>query len=531
MTGTLVGAGVLFRFALRRDRLRLPVWLLAGGALVATQSTSNQTFYRTPESLAAYRASAGSNAASIAFSGPPVGLDTVAGTVAFEISSTLVLLTVLMAMFTTVRHTRADEESGRTELLRSTQVGRHAPLAAATLLSVLACGAMAVAIAAGAALTGLAVPGSVLLGAGTASVGLVFVGVTAVCAQLTGVTRGVYGLVGGLLGVAFVVRAVGDVTGNGLSWASPIGWAQATHPWSADRWWPLLLTLAATPLLLLTARRLLDRRDLGAGLLQPRPGAATAPRALSSPLGLAWRLHRAALLAWAMGVALLGFVYGGLAESVETLIGDNPDAQVFLGASSTADLVDAYLGVTFRVTALLVAGYAVSATCRARAEETSGRAEPVLTAGVSRTRWLGSHLTVALAGATTLLALGGLATGISRALVTGDAADVLRLTGAALAHAPGVWVVAGLAAALIGAAPSAAVPAAWSVFGLLLVVTMFAEPFDWPGWISDLSPFAQTPAVPAEAWAVAPLLVLGTLAGVLVAVGLAAFRRRDIETA
>ncbi|SSC25749.1 Hypothetical protein KLENKIAIHU_4373 [Klenkia terrae] len=527
-TPTLTGTLALLGFAVRRDRLRLPVWLLAGGALVAVQSTSNQTIYRTPEALAAYQASAGSNAASIAFSGPPVGLDTVAGTVAFEISTPLVVLTVLMAMFTTARHTRADEESGRTELVRSAQVGRHAPVTAATLLSVLACTGMGASVAAGAALTGLPEQGSVLLGTATAGVGWVFTGVTAVCAQLTAGTRGVHGLVGGALGLSLVVRAIGDITHDGLSWASPVGWAQATHPWSADRWWPLLLPVVGTPVLMLAARHLLDRRDLGSGLLQPRPGAATAPRSLSSPLGLAWRLHRGALLAWAAGIVLLGLVYGGLAESVETLIGDNPDAQVFFPAGSTAGLVNAYLGVTLQVTALMVAGYTVSATIGARTEEAAGRAEPVLAAGVGRLRWLGSHLTVALVGATALLALDGLATGVSRAVVTGDATDLLRLTGAALGYAPAVWVVAGLAGALLGAVPAAAVPAAWIVVGGVAGITLFAESFDWPGWVTVLSPVARTPAVPAEKWAALPLLTLSALAVALLAAGLGSFRRRDL---
>ena len=528
---TLTGTGTLLRFAVRRDRVRLPVWVAAGAALMAVQSSSNQEFYRTPESLAAYRASAGSNAASIAFSGPPVGLDTVAGTIAFEISSPLVLLTVLMAMFTTARHTRADEEAGRTELLRSAQLGRHAPLLAAVALSGAACTVLGLAIAAAAVLSGLPAAGSLLLGVATASVGLVFTGVTAVCAQLTSVTRGVYGLVGGLLGIAFVLRAIGDITGSGLSWVSPIGWAQATHPWSDDRWWPLLLPLAAAPALVLGARRLLDRRDTGAGLLQPRPGAATAPRGLSTPLGLAWRLQRGMLLAWGVGIGLLGFVYGGLAESVKTLLGDNPDAQAFFRGNSTADLIDSYLGVTLRITALMVAAYAVSATCRARSEEAAGRLEPVLATGVSRWRWLGSHLTVALAGGTALLVLDGLTTGVGRALATGDATDVLRLTAAAVSYAPAVWVLAGLAVALIGAAPAIAVPTAWTAFGLLLVVTLFAESFDWPTWVSDLSPLAQTPTLPAEPWSAAPLLALLLLAGALVAGGLVAFRRRDVTTA
>jgi len=447
---TLAGTAALLRFALRRDRLRLPIWVLAGAALMAIQSSSNQRFYRTPESLAAYRASAGSNAASIAFSGPPVGLDRVAGTIAFEISSPLVLLTVLMAMFTTVRHTRADEEAGRTELLRSAQLGRHAPLLAAVVLSGMTCAVLGLAITAAAAASGLPLPGALLLGTATASVGWVFTGATAVCAQLTGVARGVYGLVGGLLGIAFVLRAVGDITGSELSWLSPIGWAQATHPWSDDRWWPLLLPLPVAAGLLLLARGLLDHRDSGAGLLQPRPGAATASPGLAGPLGLAWRLQRGTLLAWGIGIGLLGFVYGGLAESVETLLGDNPDAQVFFRGDSAAGLIDSYLGVTLRITALMVAAYAVSATCRARSEEAAGRVEPVLATGVSRWRWLGSHLVMALAGSAALLVLDGLTTGTARALASGDAVDVLRLGGAAVGYVPAVWVLAGVAVLLVG---------------------------------------------------------------------------------
>ena len=37
----------------------------------------------------------------------------------------------LMSMFLVGRHTRAEEESGRDELLRAAAVGRHAPTAAA----------------------------------------------------------------------------------------------------------------------------------------------------------------------------------------------------------------------------------------------------------------------------------------------------------------------------------------------------------------------------------------------------------------
>ena len=41
-----------------------------------------------------------------------------------------------MAIFTVIRRTRADEETGRTELLSSAVVGRAAPLAAAVTVAV-----------------------------------------------------------------------------------------------------------------------------------------------------------------------------------------------------------------------------------------------------------------------------------------------------------------------------------------------------------------------------------------------------------
>ena len=95
------------------------------------QSASSQTLYSAPGALAAYQASVGSNAAAIAFSGPPVGLDTVAGHGRVrDLGFSVMLAAALMAMFTAGRHTRADEEAGRTELVRSAHVGRHAPLLA-----------------------------------------------------------------------------------------------------------------------------------------------------------------------------------------------------------------------------------------------------------------------------------------------------------------------------------------------------------------------------------------------------------------
>jgi ABC-2 type transport system permease protein len=524
------GTGRLLRFALRRDRLRLPIWIAAGAALVAQQSLGSQTFYDTPQALAAYRASVGSNPATIALSGPPVGLDTVAGAVAFEISFTVILVAALMAMFTVVRHTRADEEAGRTELVRAAQVGRHAPLLAAVTLAAGACVVLALAIGAAASATGLPVGGSYLLGSSVGAAGLVFAGITAVAVQVSGSARACYGLVLAVFGVAFAVRAIGDIEGNGLSWASPIGWAQAVHPYSDDRRAPLLLCLLAVLALVGAAFRLLDHRDLGAGMLPTRPGPATAGSGLSSPLGLAWRLQRGALTGWLVGLVLLGALYGGLADSVETLLGDNPQAQEFFPDASTAGLVDAYLATTLVMSTLLAAAAGVASVLRARSEEVAGRVEPVLATATGRAAWLGSHGMVAFAGSAVLVAALGAATGITRALSSGSASDVGRLMGGALAHLPAVWVLAGLALALVALVPRAATAASWAAVAVVVVLTLFGPSLDWPAWVQDLSPFAWVPAVPVEGWTPGSAAGLLAVAAVLLVVGFAGFRRRDLVT-
>ena len=528
MSSTLVGTGALLRFGLRRDRLRLPVWIAVGTFMVVTQSVSSQALYDTPAELAAYRASVGSNAASIALAGPPVGLDTVAGAVAFEISATVMLIAALMAMFTVTRHTRADEEAGRTELLRSARVGRHAPLLAAVLLASVACAGLTLAIGAAATASGLPAPGSFVLGASVGACGLVFTGLTAVAAQATGNTRAVYGLVGGSFAVSFVLRAAGDIEGNGLVWLSPVGWAQAAHPFSDDAVAPLLLCLAATAALVAGSFALLDRRDLGSGLVPPRLGRPAAHRGLLSPLGLAVRLHRGALVAWTVGLALLGVVYGALAESVETLIGENEQALAIFGDPDVAELVDAYLGTTFAITALLAAAYSVSAVLRARTEESGDRAEVLLATATSRAAWLGSHAAVALLGSALAMAASGVTTGLVRVVQTGEPAALGRMIGAAVSYVPAVWVVTGVAVALFGLLPRLAATLAWTGVGLLLVITMFAESFEWPAWVRDLSPISWVPKVPLEPWSAAPLAGLAAVAAALLAAGFGGFRRRDL---
>jgi ABC-2 type transport system permease protein len=433
VTGTLG----LVRFMLRRERAGLPWWVLAATLLVLIQSTQSQNLYDSAEDLQRLRATIGDNTAVIAMSGPTRLLDTIGGEVVFEIFWFVAIVVALMNMFLIGRHTRADEESGRAELVRSARVGRYAPLAAAFALACLADVTVGVLVVAAAVGTGLPAGGSVLFGVAVAAVGLTFAALTALAAQIFESARTAYGAVALVLGAAFVLRAAGDTGSGTLSWFSPIGWGQRTFPYAGNRWWPLLFPWGVSMIVGAGAVVLMSRRDFGAGLMPSRPGRATASRSLRNAYALAWRLQRGSLIGWAAGLGLLGVAYGSIGNSIERYVRDNPEIADFLPGGA-ADVMNSYLALTAGVSALIVTAYGVTTALRIRAEETSGRAEPVLATAVSRLTWLAGNLSVALAGSAVVLLAYGLGEGVAYGLTVSDAGQVPRLIGVALAYLPAV---------------------------------------------------------------------------------------------
>ena len=114
-------------------------------------------------------------------------------------------------MFLVVRHTRAEEESGRAELLRATVTGRHAATAAAVLVAAAASVLVGVLDAAVLLANDLPAEASLLHGAELTGVGLVFTAVAAAAAQVTAGARAALGIAGAVLGATFLLRGIGDV--------------------------------------------------------------------------------------------------------------------------------------------------------------------------------------------------------------------------------------------------------------------------------------------------------------------------------
>lgn len=524
----LEGTGTFVRFFLRRDRIALLCWILGGFLLYATQGPSIESTYTTQADLDRAAASMGGNPAFIAMLGPDRALDTIGGQVAWQVSAMGPILAGLMSMFLVGRHTRAEEETGREELIRSGVVGRYASFTAAALVTAVANLLLAAAVTIGLLASDLPTPGSLALGLGLLASGLVFTGVALLAAQLTESTRGMYGIVGAVIGIAYVVRGVGDVGNGVLSWLSPIGWAQAMRAYDGEVWWPAALSAAVAVALGVLALRLLRGRDLAVGLLPPRPGPARAGAGLHSELGLAWRLQRGTLIGWSIGLLAIGAAYGSIGGDVEDLMGSGTAADMM--AQGGGSLTDSFYSTTALMMALFGSAYAIQAALRLRGEESGGRVESLLATSLSRPRWLWSHVLIVLAGSFLVVGLGGLGTGVMYALMSGDLDQLPRLLGASLVHVPSTLVLAGLAIALVGVLPRVAT-VAWAGLAFCVVVLMFGTVLDLPGWITDLSPFQHSPMVPVADFDAEAVLTIAAVAALLFALGFVGLRRRDIQTA
>jgi len=527
----LVGTRALVRLALRRDRLLLPAWIIVFVGMAASSAAASIDLYPTVQSRVMAAASLNNTQSLVALYGRIYDPTSLGGIAMIKMGGIGAIFVAVLAILIVVRHTRAEEETGRLELVGATVVGRSAPLTAALLVTLGMNLALAVLTAFGLIAAGLPAEGSFAFGLAWAGVGIAFAAIASVTAQLTRSARAATGIASAILGFVYVLRAIGDTadqTGpRWLTWLSPIGWGQQFRPYAGNRWWVLLITVGFTIVVGVGAYALLARRDLGAGLVPDRPGPASAASTLRTPLGLAWRLQRGALLGWAAAFALLGLVFGNIASHVGDFV-STPEARDFITKlGGEKGLVDAYIRVCLSVIGLAASAYGVQAAMRLRSEETGQRTESILATATGRTRWACSHVFVAILGTALLIVVAGAGAGLAHGAQVGDMGEGLGVLGGALAQVPAACVLAGVVVAAFGLAPRL-VAIGWGALVGFVLLGELGPLFGFDQWVMDLSPFTHVPKIPGAELTVIPLVTLTAVAALLILVGLVGLRRRDI---
>lgn len=528
----LTNTGVMVRFILRRDRVRLLLWLVLIVLFTLSMAAALPGLYPS-ELERQVLAATMDNPAMTAMVGKPYGIDsyTFGAMIAHQMLLLSAVVAAIMNILLAARHTRSDEENGRVELLRALPLGRLSGLhaAAATLAAVNA--ALAVATGLGLYVLGIEsvdLQGSLLYGAALGASGFMFAALTMLFAQLSASSRGTVGLSFAALLAFYMLRAAGDIGDGAVSWLSPLGWTTRVKAYAGNDWRPIALLLIASAALIALAYWLNAARDLGSGLLAERPGRARASALLRGPLSLALRLQRAGLVAWGIGVVAIGGAYGSVFGDLDAYFSSSETIQLLLPAGSgSSSLIEPFIAMLMSVTAILCAIPALLVILKLAREESGGRVDQVLSRAVSRQRLLGSYAAIAWAAGPVMLLLSAAGMGAASLAVLPDGPGIGVFIAAAMVYIPAVWALVGLAALLVGAAPR------WSwlvwpyvVFSFIVIYT--GDLLRLPSWLQGLSPFAHTPQLPVEPMAWRPTVVVTVIAAALAVAGFAAYRRRDI---
>ena len=229
------------------------------------------------------------------------------------------------------------------------------------------------------------------------------------------------------------------------------------------------------------------------GLLADRPGPARAQPALLRPAGLAWRLGRVVLVAWAAGLFVGGIAYGSIGNDVKDVIGDS-EATKDIIAQGTGDVVDLVLGDD-RADALphrhrlRADGHAPPPL---RGDRRPGRAAPrhrarpaPLDGRAPRDRVRRRPRSSSRPPAR--------APGWPTASPSATPARSPGWPPSSLTYTPAVWVMVGSRRRPVRARARGPWSLVWGALAVCRFVGLFAQLLDLPQWVIDLSPFQHVP--------------------------------------
>ncbi|MGZ8178746.1 hypothetical protein ACXVUM_12535 [Williamsia sp. SKLECPSW1] len=523
------GVGGLVALAGRTERVTGGVGVLVIPVLLATTAAALVPLYPDRASRLDLAAGAAANPVFRVLLGPLSDVSGIGVLSVWRVGLPALLVVAVLAAATVTRNLRGAEATGRMELLRSAAVDPIAPVVSAVVIAAvwgLLTSALVVAVA-----VAIGVPTVAALGVGAQVIAAVAtgIGVAVVADQAVTTSRTALATSSGVLVVAYLVRGVADAADgwSWLAWVSPLGWVQRIDP--LDGFSPVGFG-ACVALLVVgvgVATTIARRRDLGAGLLRPRPGPVRArvPMRLSTVTVVT---VGPSLRPWLGGSFAYCVLVGLLLSSVDSVVGSGGTGDLVEKLGRRADLTDAFANTVLAIVGVVAAAAGVAVVVALRGDDAAGRGEVLLATAVSPTRRLlaATGLVVAATVAVPVLAACGM--GLGRALTGASAGpSTPAMIGAALVGVPASWVVASVALAAYGFGPRLVV-VAWVAVVADLLLGPLGPLLGAPGWLRDVVPHTHlAPAVgaPAPGVPVAVCLAVGIL---FVAIGVVAVRRRDL---
>ena len=519
----------LARQALRDARARTVAFAYLFAVYAYIQPVGYRHTYPTGANRRAFADSFAGNPGLRLLYGQPHRIDATAGYTAWRVGGVLAIAAAAYGLLAAVRVGRAEEESGRTEVVLAAPVSRTTANTAGLLAVGAGIALLGLAELAGLVAAGIPAGGAAYLALAAGMTAAVFTGIGALASQLLPTRRGALGVATAALGLLLVLRILADtVPGAGwLRWATPLGWAELLRPLTGPQPLVLLLPAATTALLLALAAGLARRRDVGAGLF-PRDDSAD-PRLwlLSSPTAQAVRSQATVVIAWLAATAAFLMILGVVSHSLSTAdVPANAQRQIAKLGSGSIVTPTGYIAFLFLFVALAICLFGCTQISALRRDEEQ-HLESVLAQPVSRSSWLAGRLILAAFAAAAIALAAGIAAWVG-ATAAGVHVPLPSLLEAGVNALPIAILFLGLGGLAYALVPRVAAGIMYGLVAVAFLWQLVGALIGPPQWVLDLSPFAHLALVPTEPFQPVSAAVMVTVGVLGVISSLVAFSRRDI---
>jgi polyether ionophore transport system permease protein len=518
----------LARQALRDARARTVAFAYLFAVYAYIQPVGYRHTYPTGANRRAFADSFAGNPGLRLLYGQPHRIDATAGYTAWRVGGVLAIAAAAYGLLAAVRVGRAEEESGRTEVVLAAPVSRTTANTAGLLAVGAGIALLGLAELAGLVAAGIPAGGAAYLALAAGMTAAVFTGIGALASQLLPTRRGALGVATAALGLLLVLRILADtVPGAGwLRWATPLGWAELLRPLTGPQPLVLLLPAATTALLLALAAGLARRRDVGAGLF-PRDDSAD-PRLwlLSSPTAQAVRSQATVVIAWLAATAAFLMILGVVSHSLSTAdVPANAQRQIAKLGSGSIVTPTGYIAFLFLFVALAICLFGCTQISALRRDEEQ-HLESVLAQPVSRSSWLAGRLILAAFAAAAIALAAGIAAWVG-ATAAGVHVPLPSLLEAGVNALPIAILFLGLGGLAYALVPRVAAGIMYGLVAVAFLWQLVGALIGPPQWVLDLSPFAHLALVPTEPFQPVSAAVMVTVGVLGVISSLVAFSRRD----
>ncbi len=388
------GTLILTKSNLKRDAFRLSIWIISltliSFALIAAYSTMMSD--DTLKEMIIMRAT---NPAIRMLDSPSPGYS-LGGFYTSRGSVLITILIIAMTIQTIIKHTRDNEESGVSELISSTMVGRYAPLLSAVIISVLTNIFVVIITTVALYSHDLDLLYSFYTGISFGLMGLFMTGVMAIAVQISQTTSGAskFGWLTTLF--FFTISAIGNLLGkfdpntfkvesHNITFLSPFGWYQQMYVFHENNMYLIIPFIISFIVLLIIGFKLINKRDIGSGLIPAKKGRKDAKKSLLSPLGLFRNLGKKSYTTWFITIVLFGLLFGFVSDEFEEGLSSIEGLEYIFGSVNSTEY---FLALIISIVIIPLLIFYVQSLLRIRKEEVDNTIENILASGVTRRKLL-----------------------------------------------------------------------------------------------------------------------------------------------